>query len=89
MKQPDKIAALYNKTQQQMSPLARKVYALIRSNGSITGFDGMRALGIGTGSMTRRITELRDLGFPVKRVSCTDKVSKRRYGKYSFEEIVS
>ena len=89
MTRPDNIARLYNKRHATLSPLARQIYSLMRSNGSITAMDCMRAIGSGSGSMTRRITELRNAGFPIKRVSCVDKVSKRRYGKYLFEETVS
>ncbi|WP_291364289.1 helix-turn-helix domain-containing protein [Acetobacter sp. UBA5411] len=87
MKQADRpltVAQIYWKGRHKLTPLARSIYALIDGMGSITALDAMRAKGVSSGSLTRRITELRDIGLPVVRETHKDPLTGRRYGKWRF-----
>lgn len=80
------LARLYQQKSSSLTPLARSVYSLIYSYGHITALDAIRGpLGINSGSLTRRLTELREAGFPVKREEKQDKITKRKYSRWSFD----
>lgn len=90
MQKIDNIARIYRENMrkpmgERLTPLARAVYSLMRHNGSVTALDAMRSpLGISSGSLTRRITELRRAGFPIVREFGIDHITQRRYAKWRF-----
>lgn len=80
------LAKLYSTKSVRLTPLARKVYSLMFSYGHLTALDAIRGpLGINSGSLTRRLTELREAGFPVAREEKTDKITKRKYSRWYFD----
>jgi len=79
-----KNAKLYREVSAKLSPCARSVYAFMCDRGSISALDAMRShLGLSSGSLTRRLTELRDAGFSISRVTNKDPISGRRYSRYT------
>ena len=80
---PDAVARRYNRVQGKLCPLARGVFALMRRNGTLTALDAQRSpLGINSGSFTRRVSELRAVGFSIATTDHRDDVTGRRYRKY-------
>ena len=69
-----------------LSPLARKILGFMEKNGSITAREAYLELQETTsGSLTRRISEMREAGIPVKRVRKLHPVTGRRYTRYSVQ----
>lgn len=85
----DRVAAHFNRVQSRLTPLARGVFSIMRRNGSLTSLDAARSsLGVqSSGSVTRRLTELRDVGFDIHREYLTDDVTGRRYAKWSIAGV--
>lgn len=63
-----------------LSPLAKKVRTHLRVHGRITAMDAMRAMGLSSGSLTRRLTELRRDGEAIVHSTKEDPITHRKYG---------
>ena len=68
----------------KLSNRAREVLDYLQKKGSASSRDAMLDIDINSGSFTRRITELRDAGYPIKSTTKKHPVSGRRYVSYSF-----
>lgn len=66
-----------------VSPLASEVYRYMRRVGHIDSYGAMMDLGIGGGSLTRRITELAEAGFRIKKTRKCRSYNGRSYTQYS------
>lgn len=85
------VAMHYNAVQQKLCPQARKVFSYLRSKKSITAHDAERSpelAGIVGGALTSRISELRAVGFHIRRETKVDPVTRRRYSRYWLEDTV-
>lgn len=68
----------------KLSPLAKKVLDYLVKKGSMTARDGLLDLYINSGSLTRRITEIRDAGYEVTSRYKTHPTTGQRYMEYTF-----
>lgn len=68
------------------TPLAMQVLSHLSRLGSITAMDAMRAMGLSSGSLTRRLTELREAGHNITRETKVDPITRRRYGVWTFHK---
>lgn len=68
------------------SPLAMQVLSHLSRLGSITAMDAMRAMGLSSGSLTRRLTELREAGHNITHETKVDPITRRRYGVWTFHK---
>ena len=86
------VARHYNAVHHKLCPQARKVFSYLRSKESITAQDAERSpelAGIVGGALTSRISELRAVGFHIRRETKVDPVTRRRYSRYWLEDTVT
>lgn len=67
----------------QLSPLCRKVVDFMERTGSISARDAFTDLGITSASLTRRLTDMENVGIPIKRERKTHRATGGRYTRYS------
>lgn len=69
-----------------VSALAKAVYNQMWRIGQITGMEAMRGpLGISGGSLTRRISELKEAGIGIRTKQNRDPLTHRRYTVYMLD----
>lgn len=69
-----------------VSSLAKAVYNQMWRTGQITGLDAMRGpLGISGGSLTRRISELKEAGIGIRTERKRDPITHRLYSVYMLD----
>jgi Helix-turn-helix domain len=71
---------------EHLTPLAVKVRTHLRTHRHITAMDAMRAYGLSSGSLTRRLTELRQAGERITRTRKVDPITRRPYGVWTLEQ---
>ena len=69
-----------------LTPLAQKVRAFLRQHRNITAMDAMRSMGLSSGSLTRRLTELRDYGETIVHSTKRDPLTGRAYGVWRLKK---
>lgn len=67
-----------------LTPRAKEVLDYLQAKGSASPREALLDLDINSGSLTRRITELRDAGYAIGAVGKRHPVSRRRYTVYSY-----
>lgn len=67
-----------------LTPRAREVLDYLQAKGSASPREALLDLDINSGSLTRRITELRDAGYEIGGVAKRHPVSLRRYTVYTY-----
>ena len=67
-----------------LTPRAKEVLDYLQAKGSASPREALLDLDINSGSLTRRITELRDAGYEIGAVAKRHPVSRRRYTVYSY-----
>lgn len=68
-----------------LSPRARQVLDYLQAKGDASAREAMLDIDINSGSFTRRITELRDAGYPITDETKYHPVSGRRYKRYTYQ----
>lgn len=68
----------------KLTKRAREVLDYLQKKGSASSREFLLDIDINSGSLTRRITELRDAGYPVSRTTRTHPITGRRYAVYGF-----
>lgn len=68
----------------KLSPRAREVLDYLQAKGSASTREALLDRDINSGSFTRRITELRDAGYPIRTENKRHPVSNRLYRVYHF-----
>jgi hypothetical protein len=69
-----------------ITPLAQRVRTHLHTHHTITAMDAMRAFGLSSGSLTRRLTELKQAGERVTHSSKIDPLTSRKYGVWSLQK---
>ncbi|MFC3214655.1 helix-turn-helix domain-containing protein [Novosphingobium panipatense] len=69
----------------RLSPRAKEVLAYLQRTGNASSREAMLDLDINSGSFTRRITELREAGIPIRSETKFHPVSQRRYVRYYYD----
>lgn len=69
-------------TTRRLTPLAAKVLDYLQTKGNASPLEVTLDLGINSGSFTRRITELRGVGYPIEDTVKYHPVTGRRYKRY-------
>lgn len=70
-----------------LSPLAQKMVQHMRRAGSISAREAMNDYGVSSGSMVRRICDIEEAGFKVKRDKRKHPMTGRQYTRYSLVEV--
>lgn len=68
----------------KLTPRAKEVLDYLQTKGRSTPREALLDIDINSGSFTRRITELRDAGFPIATETKRHPVTKRRYNVYTY-----
>lgn len=68
-----------------MTPLAYKVLGVIERTGSISAREALLELDINSSSLTRRITEIKNSGTPIRAERKHNDRTGARYTRYSLE----
>ncbi len=69
----------------RLTPRARQVLDYLQTKGDASAREAMLDLDINSGSLTRRITELRDAGYRITDENRRHPVSGRRYKRYFYK----
>jgi hypothetical protein len=69
-----------------VTPLAQRVHTHLRTHRHITAMDAMRAFGLSSGSLTRRLTELKQAGEQITHSTKIDPLTSRKYGVWSLQK---
>ena len=69
---------------QYLTPRAREVLDYLQAKGRTTPREALLDLDINSGSFTRRITELKDAGYPIEVTTARHPISRRRYNVYTY-----
>lgn len=69
----------------KLTPRAKQVLDYLQTKGDASAREALLDLDINSGSLTRRITELREAGYKVRSEAKTHPVSKRRYIRYHYD----
>lgn len=73
-----------------MTPLAHKVLSFIETHGSISSQDAfLHMQEMPSGSLTRRITEIKDAGYPIVAETRANPITRKRYTRYSLAHGVT
>lgn len=67
-----------------LTPRAKQVLDYLQLKGTASPREALLDLDINSGSFTRRITELRDAGYPIAKETKFHPVSGRRYKVYTY-----
>ncbi|USQ99561.1 helix-turn-helix domain-containing protein [Sphingomonas aerolata] len=67
-----------------LSPRAKEVLDYLQTKGRTSPREALLDIDINSGSFTRRITELKDAGFPINVETKRHPVTKRRYNVYTY-----
>jgi DNA-binding MarR family transcriptional regulator len=67
-----------------LSPRAKEVLDYLQTKGRTSPREALLDIDINSGSFTRRITELKDAGFPIIVETKRHPVTKRRYNVYTY-----
>jgi DNA-binding MarR family transcriptional regulator len=67
-----------------LTPRAKEVLDYLQAKGTASPREALLDLDINSGSFTRRITELRDAGFPISVETKRHPVTRRRYNVYTY-----
>lgn len=67
-----------------LSPRAQEVLDYLQKKGSASPREALLDIDINSGSFTRRITELRDAGYPITSETKRHPVTKRQYAVYTY-----
>jgi hypothetical protein len=68
----------------RLTPLARKVLNHLTKVGKMTPRDALLDLDVNSGSFTRRITEIKDAGYPIRVKTKSHPTTGKRYNEYTF-----
>jgi DNA-binding MarR family transcriptional regulator len=68
----------------KLSPLAKRVLNYLQRKGSASPLEVTLDLGVNSGSFTRRVTELRQAGYPITDEWRTHPVTGRQYKRYFY-----
>lgn len=69
-----------------LSPQAQKIVQHMRKNGQITAREAMADYGMASGTLTRRITDISEAGFEVKKHQREHPVTGQKYTRYTLAE---
>ncbi|WP_375292272.1 helix-turn-helix domain-containing protein [Sphingomonas melonis] len=67
-----------------LTPRAKEVLDYLQAKGSASPREALLDLDINSGSFTRRITELKDAGYPIGVETKKHPVTRRRYNVYTY-----
>jgi DNA-binding MarR family transcriptional regulator len=67
-----------------LTPRAKEVLDYLQAKGRTTPREALLDLDINSGSFTRRITELRDAGYPIEVTTARHPITRRRYNVYTY-----
>jgi hypothetical protein len=70
---------------QKITPLATKVLDYLQAKGNASPLEVTLDLGVNSGSFTRRVTELRDAGYPITDEVRFHPITGRRYKRYFYK----
>lgn len=68
----------------RLSPRAKEVLSYLQRKGDASAREALLDLDINSGSFTRRISELREAGYPIRSETKFHPVSQRRYVRYVY-----
>lgn len=71
-------------TAKKLSPRAEEVLNYLQAKGSASPREALLDIDINSGSFTRRITELRDAGYPIDSAFKAHPVTGRKYSVYTY-----
>ena len=71
----------------KLSPRAKEVLDYLQVKGSASPREFLLDIDINSGSLTRRVTELRDAGYDIQGTEKKHPVSNRRYTVYTYPVV--
>ncbi|GGD03294.1 hypothetical protein GTQ45_01895 [Pyruvatibacter mobilis] len=72
-------------TNPRLSPLCNKIVRHMTRRGYITARDAMLDYGITSASLSRRICDIEETGYIIRRVRTVHPINKQRYTRYSID----
>lgn len=68
-----------------ITPRAKQLLDYLQTTGHVSSREAMIDLDMAGGTLTRRVTELRDAGYDIKSTAKEHPVTGRRYTRYHYE----